>query len=101
MAGYSVLIPSHHDGARGKPVLRTQVQFTDEQHRRLRAFARREGVSIAEAVRRSVVRYLDEQAIDRTDLYQRAAEMVGGLEDESGATDLARGHDEYLGEAFD
>ncbi len=80
---------------------RAQVQFTEEQHRRLRAFARREGVSIAEAVRKSVIHYLDEQTLDRRDLYSRAAEMIGRFSDRDGETSLSTHHDDYLDEAFE
>ncbi len=82
-------------------MLRTQVQFTEEQHRRLRALAQREGVSIAEAVRRSVMRYLDEHSEDRRERYARAAELVGTLRDRDGASDLSERHDDYLDEAFE
>lgn len=81
-------------------MLRTQVQLTEAQHRRLRALARREGVSIAELVRRGVDRLLDNEAPDRRLLYARAAELVGALADSDAATDLAARHDDYLDEAY-
>ena len=81
-------------------MLRTQVQFTEEQHRRLRALAQREGVSIAEAVRRSVMRYLDDQSEDRRDRYTHAGELVGRFCDRDGASDLSDRHDDYLDEGF-
>ena len=81
-------------------MLRAQVQLTEEQHRRLRALARRDGVSIAEVVRRSVDRLLDEETGDRGALYARAAELVGAFADRGGATDLATRHDDYLDEAY-
>ncbi len=81
-------------------MLRTQVQFTEEQHRRLRAFARQRGVSVAEAVRISVSHLLDGDMPDRQELYARAAEMIGSMEDRNGATDLAAHHDDYLDEAY-
>jgi len=81
-------------------MLRTQVQFTEEQHRRLRAFARQRGVSVAEAVRISVGQLLDGEAPDRRELFARAAALIGTMEDREGATDLALHHDAYLDGAF-
>ena len=81
-------------------MLRAQVQLTEEQHRRLRAVARREGVSVAEVVRRSVDRLLHEEAPDRHQLYARAAVLVGRFRDAHAATDLAARHDDYLDEAY-
>jgi hypothetical protein len=82
-------------------VLRTQVQFTPEQARRLRALARREGVSVAELVRRSVDRVLSEEASKPTARYQQASRLVGAFHDRAGATDLAKRHDEHLSDAFE
>jgi len=81
-------------------MLRAQVQFTQEQHRRLKAFARQKGVSFAEAVRVSVDRLLDDELADRQELYARAATLIGSLEDRDGASDLSSHHDDYLNEAY-
>jgi hypothetical protein len=79
---------------------RTQIQFTEDQLRRIRAFAHREGVSVAEMVRRCVDRFLDSESPDRRERYAAATALVGSFEDADGATDLAQRHDEYLEEAF-
>lgn len=81
-------------------MLRTQIQLTEEQHRLLRSAAHREGVSIAEVVRRCVVRFFQHEDPDRKELYARAADLVGKFDDPHEATDLAERHDEYLDEAF-
>ncbi len=81
-------------------MLRTQIQFTEDQHRRLRALAQREGVSIAEIVRRCVSRVIEEGAPDRGELYARAAELIGHFTDPEAATDLSSRHDGYLDEAY-
>jgi len=80
-------------------MLRTQIQLTDGQHRLLRAAARREGVSMSEVVRRCIARFFDEEE-DRQDLYARASDLVGKLDDPQGATDLSARHDEYLDGVF-
>ena len=82
-------------------MLRSQIQFTEEQHRLLRAAAQREGVSIAEIVRRCVVRFFREQSPGREALYARAARLTGTFEDPQGATDLSEHHDAYLDETRD
>ena len=81
-------------------MLRTQVQFTEEQHRRLRVYAQQRGVSIAEVVRIGVSRLLDDEGLDRQELYARAAALIGRLNDKDGACDVSDAHDEYLNEAY-
>lgn len=77
------------------------MQFTPEQARRLRALARREGVSVAELVRRSVDRVLSDEASKPAARYQQAARLVGTFHDREGATTLSKAHDEHLGDAFE
>lgn len=81
-------------------MIRTQIQLTEQQARRLRAQARERGVSLAELIRRYVERGLAEEAPDRTALYDRAARVVGRFRDRRGARDLSRKHDRYLEDAF-
>jgi hypothetical protein len=82
-------------------MVRTQIQLTAEQARRLRAWARDEGVSLAEIVRRCVERTLASRPGDRDAGFARAAELIGSLIDPEGRTDLARDHDRYLAKAFE
>lgn len=82
-------------------MIRTQIQLTEDQLRRVRALARNDGVSVAEVVRRGVDRLLAEVPSDRAQRYARAAELVGGLHDRENADDLAGRHDDYLAEAFE
>ncbi|HSN89790.1 MAG TPA: ribbon-helix-helix protein, CopG family [Anaeromyxobacteraceae bacterium] len=81
-------------------MVRTQIQLTEEQARKLRSQARREGVSLAEAIRRLVDRGLAEERADRRRLYERAAVVVGRFRDRRGAKDVATEHDAYLDEAY-
>ncbi len=75
-------------------MLRTQISFEPEQHRRARARAAALGVSLAEYVRRLVA----------ADLAGRRGgvdiEAVFDLGD-SGGSDVARQKDAYLAEAFE
>ncbi len=82
-------------------MIRTQIQLTEAQARKLRARAREEGVSLAETIRRLVDRGFEEEKANRADLYDRAARILGRFPDRRGAKDLARRHDHYLDEAFD
>jgi Ribbon-helix-helix protein, copG family len=82
-------------------VIRTQIQLTERQARRLRAHARDLGISLAEAIRRCVDRNLSDDMPDRAALYDRAARLVGRFSPRRGARDLSRRHDRYLGEAFE
>jgi hypothetical protein len=81
-------------------MLRTQIQLTEKQHRLLRTAAQREGVSIAEVVRRCVARFFQEESPGRGKLYARAAGLVGTFNDPGGAADMSSRHDEYLDEAY-
>jgi hypothetical protein len=82
-------------------MVRTQIQLTEVQARRLRVAARREGISLAEVIRRFVDRGLADEAGARAERYTRAAEVVGRYRDRKGAKDVATGHDAYLDEAFE
>lgn len=77
-------------------MVRTQIQLTEQQARRLRAQARERGVSLAEMIRRCVEKGLAEEAPGRAELYERAARVVGRFPDRRGARDLSARHDRYL-----
>ena len=77
-------------------MIRTQIQLTEDQARRLRHLAREKGISLAEMIRRCVERALEEEGTDRAALYARAVRVVGRFPDRHGAADLAREHDRYF-----
>jgi len=79
-------------------MVRTQIQLTDEQARRLRRLAAERGVSMAALVRDGVERVLAEQ--DREELWRRALSVVGKYRDREGARDVAENHDRYLEDAY-
>jgi hypothetical protein len=82
-------------------MVRTQIQLTEEQARKLRALARDEGVSVAEIIRRSLDSLLEQKTPDRSELYARAAQLVGRFEDVDKAADLAEKHDDYLDQSYE
>ena len=80
-------------------MVRTQIQLTEEQARRIKAVAARNSVSQAEVIRRLVDRMLPlEEARDSAEMKKRAIAAAGKVR--SGTGDLAAKHDEYLAEAF-
>lgn len=83
-------------------MVRTQIQLTPDQHRRLKKWAQQRGISLSEAIRRFVADRLDaEQAAPtREALVREAMTAVGAYRDPSGATDVAREHDRHLSDAY-
>lgn len=82
-------------------MIRTQIQLSEAQARKLRAAARRDGISLAEAIRRLVDRGLAEAGTERAQRYERAGKVVGRFRDRRGKRDVATQHDAYLDEAFE
>ena len=80
-------------------MVRTQVQLTEEQAAALKRRAVSEGISMAEAVRRSVDRTLaaEEPALSQ-DARRRAIAAVGC--GRSGLHDVSDGHDDHFAEAI-
>ena len=82
-------------------MVRTQIQLTEGQARRVRRLAEEQGVSMAEVIRRCLDQVLKSGEPDRAALYSRAEAVVGQFEDGCGASDLARKHDDYLATSFE
>ena len=81
-------------------MIRTQIQLTEEQARKLRHIASRENVSMAELIRRSIDRMLRSQPeSDREERWTRALSVAGKFR--SGRRDVARKHDRHLAEVMD
>ncbi len=81
-------------------MIRTQVQLTEDQHRRLRRIAADEGVSMAEIVRRALENALAQRDRSLEDRYRAAADLVGRFRDREEVDDLSSNHDRYLEDAF-
>ena len=82
-------------------MLRSQIQLTEAQHRALKRWADRLGISFAEAVRRCVADRLarEEASASQADRVREARAVVGKYA--SGRSDVAERHDDYLMDAFD
>ena len=81
-------------------MVRTQIQLTDEQARKLRRRAKQQGISMSAMIRRCLDESLADGALDRSGQYERASRLVGRFPDREGAKDLAAAHDRHLDEAF-
>jgi hypothetical protein len=79
-------------------MVRTQVYFSEEQHRALRQAAEREGVSMTAFLRRLVEREL----LGKFKSQDYAKDAVMALADlgRSGRSDISENHDEALAEAL-
>lgn len=83
-------------------MVRSQIQLTEDQHRRLKRWARKLGISMAEAIRRCVADRLaaEETAPTRAALVREALAVAGAYVDPSGTPDIARRHDDALVNAY-
>lgn len=80
-------------------MVRTQIQLTERQTRRLKALAKEQGVSMAELIRRSVDKLLESpEIVDWEESKRRALSIIGLVSD---VPDLSTNHDEYLAEAYE
>jgi predicted DNA-binding protein len=76
-------------------MVRTQIQLTEEQARKLKRLSARSGKSMAALIREAVDRLEDEA--DRERRWQQALAAIRRSRG-SGLRDLAREHDRYLAE---
>jgi hypothetical protein len=80
-------------------MVRTQVQFPEEDLRELRREAAEEGLSVSEVVRRYVVEgRRAKRKPSREELWERASRVIGKFN--SGLPDIGQRHDDYLAEAY-
>ena len=80
-------------------MVRTQVQFPEEDLKELRREAAEEGVSVSEVIRRYVAAgRRARQRPNREEIVRGLKEVAGKYH--SGTHDAAREHDKYLAEAY-
>jgi len=80
-------------------MVRTQIQLSEEQKKKLKKIAAERGVSIAELIRQGVDRILEAYGRpERGEMLQRAAAAAGRFR--SGETSVAKDHDRHLDRAF-
>ena len=83
-------------------MIRTQIQLPPEQHRALKRWADRLGISLAEAVRRCVTDRLSREGAGSgsADRVREALAVVGKYRDRAGKSRVARDHDDHLTDAY-
>ena len=80
-------------------MVRTQIQLTEDQAERLKAEALRQGISMAELIRRSVDGVLASRGpVQQDNAWERAARASGRFR--SGTRGTSAGHDGALAEAY-
>jgi len=79
-------------------VVRTQIQLTEDQAKRLRELSLSGNESVASLIRQAIDRFLITGRPNRSVLYGQALSIVGKYETEQ--PDTAAEHDRYLEEAF-
>ncbi|MDE0446834.1 MAG: ribbon-helix-helix protein, CopG family [Spirochaetaceae bacterium] len=80
-------------------MIRTQVQVTEQQMRRLKRLAADRDVSVAELVRSGVDSILDAaEQESQSERERRALAALGRFR--SGRSDVSREHDRYLAESY-
>jgi plasmid stability protein len=77
-------------------MIRTQIQLTEDQARRLRVVATERGVSVAAVIREALDRHLT--TANRPSIRDKAIAAIGGFR--SGRHDVAEAHDEHLADVF-
>ncbi len=79
-------------------MIRTQVQFEEEQYRSLKELASQQQISISAVVRRAVDQLLVIRKPGRESLYRDALRVAGKHRADS--HDVAVNHDQYLEESY-
>jgi Arc/MetJ-type ribon-helix-helix transcriptional regulator len=81
-------------------MIRTQIQLTEEQSRRIKWVARQKNISMAQAIRYAVDDWLERSSqLTEAERWERSLDAVGSCH--SGNSDLAENHDRSLAEAYD
>lgn len=81
-------------------MVRTQIQLTERQARELKMIAAKEGVSMAEVIRKAVDAKIREGTVEAPweERARRALSVMGKFK--SGIQDLSENHDKYLVEDY-
>lgn len=79
-------------------MIRTQIQFEEEQYKRIKELADQQKVSIAALVRRAVEQFIMTGKPGRSSLYREALKISGKYKADH--DDIAVKHDQYLEDAY-
>jgi hypothetical protein len=83
-------------------MMRTQILLSDADHRWLKKWAQKLGISMAEAVRRCIRAHLERvnAASGREERIRAALAVCGKYRDPDPSAPLADDHDRYLAEVY-
>ncbi len=79
-------------------MVRTQIQLTEEQIRKIKELSLSSHESVAALIRKAVDQFFVTGKPDRSTLYRQAGSIVGKYKTE--LSDISVDHDRYLEEAF-
>jgi predicted DNA-binding protein len=77
-------------------MIRTQIQLSEEQYRRLKSCIRDLDISLSAAIREAVDHWLSGR--DRAAVAERSLRSLGGFR--SGRRDVSKRHDEHLADLY-
>lgn len=81
------------------PMVRTQIQLTEDQARALKKIAQSRHLSVAELIRKAVDTVIKSSTVvNAEERHKRAMEIVGKFS--SGKRDVSKKHDLYLTEVY-
>lgn len=81
-------------------MIRTQIQLTEGQARKIKKAAMDQGTSVAEVIRRAIENMVQSSPkMSIQERTRRAMEIAGKFR--SGKKNISRKHDEYLAEAYE
>jgi predicted transcriptional regulator len=82
-------------------MVRTQIQLTEEQFRRLKALANERDTSVSELIRQSLDQYIvSAKGIPLSERRQRAIAISGRFRSGEPGEAVSSEHDEYLAEVY-
>ena len=83
-------------------MVRTQIQLTEELHRKLKRWSRDLGISLSEAIRRCVTEKMasEVKSPTREEMIRDAMAVCGKYEDPKGDSRVSIDHDRHLDEIY-
>lgn len=79
-------------------MIRTQIQLSEPQYRRLKALSAAQRRSLSDLIREAVDAHLSHGPASRAALYRDASAVIGRYQ--ADVEDAAEGHDRYLADSF-
>ncbi len=82
-------------------MIRTQIQLTDRQMKKLKAMANARNISVAELIRESVDRMIESpEIISLEERRKRAIAVLGKFHSDKPGENVSENHDDYLADIY-